>query len=305
MPDGLRIPRVTQQTIKIAFLGTGIMGAGMAANLLKSGFSVTVWNRTPAKAEALRSLGASVAGSVAAAVEASEIICMCLTGPQAVEELVLDPGGLLASGAPGKLVIDHSTISPEVSRKVSAELAGAGMEFLDAPVTGGQAGARDGTLTIMVGGESHAFGRALPVLESMGRNIVHIGPTGSGELLKLVGNLIGGVTIAATIEGLALGVAGGLDLSRMLEVLAKSSARSAFMESYSDRLIDRNYEPGFTLANRTKDFTLALDAARSEGVPLPVTALTRELFASLVDEYGELDQSGYVKLMERLGNVRI
>src|SRR3990172_3854968 len=205
---------------RVGFVGLGIMGAPMAANLLKAGFSLTVWNRTPARMEPLVELGAVAADSPADVAAASEVTLSCVTNSPDVEAVALGPRGVAEGAAPGSVYIDCSTIAPATARHVAAELAPRGIAMLDAPVSGGDVGAKAGTLAIMAGGEAEVFARCLPVLEAMGKTIVHVGSTGSGRVVKLCNQVAGALTLLAMAEAIALARGAGVDPAKMLEVVS-------------------------------------------------------------------------------------
>lgn len=264
--------------MRVGFVGLGIMGRGMAGNLLQAGFALTVYNRSAERASALVERGAALGASPAAVARSSEIIGVCVTDDAAVEAVLSGDEGLLAGLAPGKIVLDHSTISPQQTRSAAARAAACGAEWLDAPVTGGEQGAAAGTLTIMVGGSAAGFSQASPYLQRVGRTLVHVGGSGQGQLVKLVNNFIGGVALVGAAEGLRLGLAGGVPLETMMEVLTAGSADSVSLRLLADRLRSGDDRPGFSLANRLKDMDLALEAARALGVCPALGALAAELF---------------------------
>jgi len=261
--------------MRAGFVGLGLMGRGMAGNLLKKGLGLTVYNRTAQRTADLAELGAAVAPSPAALAQACDVIGICVTDGAAVEAVVQ---ALLPALRPGQFVVDHSTISPEQTRRLAAEVAGRGAEFLDAPVTGGDRGAAAGTLTIMVGGSAEGFEAVRPYLEAMGKKIVRVGASGQGQLVKLVNNFIGGIALAGAAEGLLLGLRGGVPLATIMEVLSAGSASSVSLQLLADRLARADFRPGFSLANRLKDMDLAMEAARSLGAALPVGGAVAELF---------------------------
>ncbi len=213
-------------TERVGFVGLGIMGAPMAANLLKAGFQVTVWNRTPARMEPLLELGAAGAGSPAEVAAISSVTISCVTNSPDVEAVALGPGGIAEGAGPGSVYIDCSTIAPETARHVAAALAPRGIAMLDAPVSGGDVGARAATLAIMVGGEAEVFARCLPVLEAIGKTIVHVGPSGSGQVVKLCNQVAGGLNLLAMAEAISLARGAGVDPARMLEVVSAGAAGS-------------------------------------------------------------------------------
>lgn len=264
--------------MRVGFVGLGIMGRGMAGNLLQAGFALTVYNRSAERAAPLVARGAALGASPAAVARSAEIIGVCVTDDAAVEAVLSGDEGLLAGLSPGKIVLDHSTISPRQTRSAAARAAARGAEWLDAPVTGGEQGAAAGTLTIMVGGSAEGFSLASSYLQRVGRTLVHVGGSGQGQLLKLVNNFIGGVALVGAAEGLRLGLAGGVPLETMMEVLTAGSADSVSLRLLADRLRSGDNRPGFSLANRLKDMDLALEVARALGVCPALGALAAELF---------------------------
>jgi len=259
----------------------GIMGAPMARNLLKAGFGVTVWNRTRSKAEALTVDGATLAGSPAEVAARSDIVMACVTNSSDVEEVVLGRGGVVEGAAPGSVLVDHSTISPAVSRSVAAKLAERGIAMLDAPVSGGDIGAQAGTLAIMVGGEPDVFERCRAVLDAMGKTIVHVGPSGAGQVVKACNQVAGGLNLLALAEAVALARRSGVDPEKMLEVVGAGAAGSWMISNLGPRALRSDFAPGFMVELMQKDLRLALGAADASHTPLPGTALVHQLFQVL------------------------
>lgn len=266
---------------RVGFVGLGIMGAPMAANLLKSGFSVTVWNRTSSRMELLLELGAQAADSPAGVAAASEVTVSCVTNSPDVEQVTLGPGGIVEGARPGSAYIDCSTISPETARRIAHALSERGVAMLDAPVSGGDVGAKAGTLAIMVGGEPDAFARCLPVLEAMGQTIVHVGPSGAGQVVKLCNQVAGGLHLLAMAEAIALARGAGVDPEKMLEVVSAGAAGSWMLSNLAPRAVRGDFAPGFMVDLMQKDLRLVLDAAAQSYTPLPGTALVSQLFQSV------------------------
>jgi 3-hydroxyisobutyrate dehydrogenase len=269
---------------RVGFIGLGIMGAPMAANLLKAGFEVTVWNRSPSRSRPLIDAGATGAGSPAAVAAASEVALSCVTNSGDVEEVALGPEGVIHGAKPGSVYIDCSTISPETARKVAQELGERGVHMLDAPVSGGDIGAKAGTLAIMVGGEAEVFERCLPVLQAMGKTIVHVGPSGSGQVVKLCNQVAGGLNLLAAAEAINLARKAGVDPTKMLEVVSAGAAGSWMLSNLAPRAVKGDYAPGFMVDLMQKDLRLVLDAANESHTPLPGTALVSQLFQSIQAE---------------------
>jgi len=265
---------------RVGFIGLGIMGKPMAGNILKAGFPLTVFNRTRSKMEELVRGGAKPAGSPKEVASASDVVVTMVSDSQAVKEVVLGEGGIIEGAAAGSSVIDMSTISPEVTRGVASELAEKGINLLDAPVSGGQTGARAGTLSIMVGGERKAFEECLPVFEAMGKKIVHVGPSGDGQTVKLCNQVICALNILAVSEGILLASRAGVDTEKMLEAVGAGSAASWMLANVGPKMVSRDFEPGFMVWLQQKDLSLVLDLAKSLNLPLPGTSLVNQLFRS-------------------------
>ncbi len=266
---------------RVGFIGLGIMGGPMAANLLRAGFRLTVWNRTAAKMERLAELGAATAGSPAEVAAASDVVFTCVTASRDVEAVVLGPGGVVEGARPGSLVIDCSTIAPETARRLHARLRELGIGMLDAPVSGGDVGAKAGTLAVMVGGEAADFDRALLLLQAIGNRIVHVGPPGAGQVVKLCNQVAGGLNLLAMAEALSLCRRSGVEPAKMLEVVSAGAAGSWMLEHLGPRAAKRDFAPGFMVDLMQKDLQLVLDAARATATPLPGSALVSQLFAVL------------------------
>jgi 3-hydroxyisobutyrate dehydrogenase-like beta-hydroxyacid dehydrogenase len=285
---------------KVAFLGLGIMGSRMAANLCRAGFEVHAWNRTRERAEELAAEhGAVVADTPATASAAAGVaITMVVDAPQ-VEEVLFGPDGV-ADGLPeGGLAVDMSTIAPSASRAIAARLAERGVGFLDAPVTGSKPKAADGTLTIMAGGDAPEFERARPLFDAMGRLVTHVGPHGHGSMVKLINNTIAAVNTAAIGEGIALGRRAGVDLDKLVEVVSAGSGASAMLDLKARPIIDREYETLFKLGHMLKDVRHCLAEAEALGVELKVAAAAETLYAG-ADEAGDYD-ADFAAVAEHVG----
>lgn len=291
---------------RIGFIGLGIMGSGMAMNVLRAGFPLTVWNRTPAKTTPLAAAGAAVASTPAELAAASDIVVICISDTADVEAVVLGPQGVIEGARPGSLVIDMSTISPAATRQIAGALAERGVEMLDAPVSGGSEGAARGTLSIMVGGAAAAVQRAMPVLQAMGQRITHVGPHGAGQTVKLVNQVMVVGNCLAMAEGLLLAQAGGVDLDKALEAVSGGAAGSWMLSNRGPQILARDWRPGFTIALQQKDLRLVLEAADQQGAPLPGTALIFQLYRTL--EARGLSGDGnhaLIKALEALSGIEI
>lgn len=291
---------------RVAFIGLGIMGAPMARNLLAAGYRLTVCNRSHGPVDALAGDGAEPAATPAEAAAAADFVITMLPDSPQVREVVAGERGVLAGARPGTLLIDMTTMSPIVARELAAQVAERGCAMLDAPVSGGDVGARDGTLSIMVGGEAADLERARPLLEVLGSRIVHVGPSGSGQLVKACNQLVVTQHFAAVSEALVLASKAGLDLERVLDVLSAGLAGSRIMEVRRRNLLDRDFRPGFKLDLLAKDLEIVHATARELRVPLPMTAAAAELVeAARIAGHGEDDNSALLTVLERLAGHQI
>lgn len=289
----------------IGFIGLGVMGLPMARNLRRAGYELLVHNLTPRKAEVLARDGARVAGSPREVAESCHTVITVLPDSADVEQVVAGPSGLMDGLRTGALVVDMSTISPRLTRRLAACLVEMGASMLDAPVSGGDVGATRGTLTIMVGGETADFARARPLFEVMGENIVHVGPIGAGQVAKAANQVVVGLTIAAVAEALALGVRGGVPAETLLDVLGTGLAGNRVMELKREKLLSGVFEPGFRAELHHKDLGIALAEGRESGAALPVTALVDQLFGVMARKgWGKEDHSALVRLIEALSESR-
>jgi len=290
----------------VGFIGLGIMGRPMAKNLLKAGYSLVVHNRSQGAVQELVGLGAKAAGSPEAVARETRVVVLMLPSSPDVEQVALGPQGLLAGARPGQIVVDMSTISPLVTRKVGAALAEKGVRMLDAPVSGGEKGAIEGTLSIMVGGDPAVFQEVLPLFQAMGKTITHLGPLGAGGFTKLANQIVVAGNLTALAEALTLAAKAGLDIELTLKALGGGLAGSRCLEQKTPNYLAHEYRPGFKIDLHYKDLGLIMEAARELGVPLPTTALVQELFAALrVRGRGGLDHSGVITLFEDLAGVEV
>ena len=283
----------------IGFIGLGIMGSPMAANLVRAGFDVAGHTRSRPGLDRLTAAGGRAAGSLAEAVAGADAVITMLPDSPDVESVLLGPGGVLANAEPGTLIIDMSTISPQTARAVAA--AADGFRVLDAPVSGGERGAVDGTLSIMVGGSADDVASARPVLEALGTTIVHVGPTGAGQTVKAANQLVVAGTIQLVAEAIVLLEASGVDAEAGLRVLAGGLAGSTVLDRKASSMLAREFTPGFRVDLHHKDLGIMLDAARSAGAVVPVGALVAQLMAALrAQGDGGLDHTALLRLTERL-----
>jgi 2-hydroxy-3-oxopropionate reductase len=289
----------------IAVIGLGIMGGPMAANLVGAGFDVVGYNRSPQKVRTLVAQGGRAAGSVAEAVAEADVVLTMLPDSPDVEAVVLGDGGVLASARRGTLLIDGSTIRPDVSVRVAEAARAAGVRAVDAPVSGGEAGAIDGTLSVMVGGEAADVEAARPVLEAVGSTIVHVGPAGSGQIVKAANQLVVAGTIQLVAEALVFLEAHGVDTDAAVTVLAGGLAGNRILDRKSRGMLAREFAPGFRVDLHHKDLGIVTSAAREVGVAIPVGALVAQLMGALRAEgHGGLDHSALLLLVEQLSGRR-
>jgi len=263
---------------KIGFIGLGTMGRPMVMNLLKAGYPVRVFNRTRARMEPLVVAGAEPAGSYADVADGVDVLITMLSDSDDVREVILGPGGALGALASGSIIVDMSTISPAVAIEISEACRAQAVEFLDAPVTGGESGAVTGTLSIMVGGSERVLDTARGPLESLGSKITYMGPNGSGQAAKLCNQVICGLNILAVSEGLALAEAAGLDLKKLLEAINGGAAGSWMLSNLGPKMIEEDWAPGFRIALQRKDLRLALELAAQFGIPLEGTTCSKAAF---------------------------
>ncbi|WP_159953363.1 NAD(P)-dependent oxidoreductase [Rhizobium sp. 18065] len=284
----------------IAVIGTGIMGAPMAGRLAEAGFKVTAWNRTPDKAAALHDRGVATAGTVVEAVEdADVVICMLSSGP-VCETLLMGEDGVIAAMRPGSTLLVMSSIPVETAVALSKAASARQIAGLDAPVSGGEKGARDGTLAIMAGGDAAVVDRLRPLFSCLGR-VTHVGPSGSGALTKLANQLIVASTICAVAEALTLAQSGGADPARVREALLGGFADSTVFRQHGLRMVEGNFQPGGPAKYQVKDTSTALGFARSRGLTLPVSEEVDRLFQAMVNHGdGELDHSGVILELQRM-----
>jgi 2-hydroxy-3-oxopropionate reductase len=290
----------------IGFIGLGVMGDPMARNLIGAGHSLVVHNRSPQPARALAEAGAEVVNGPREVAERSDVVITMLPDSAAVEAVVLGEDGVLTGASKGDLLVDMSTIHPTVSVAVAQAAAERGVAALDAPVSGGDVGARQGTLSIMVGGDAADVERARPLLEVLGKTIVHVGEGGAGQVVKACNQVVVAVTIAAVSEALVLGSKAGVDPARILDVLGGGLAANKVMEVRRTNFLEHDFTPGFRIDLHHKDLNIALESGDAYGVPLPVTGLVQQYMRALrAQGHGGDDHSGLLQLVEELADHRI
>lgn len=293
-------------TERVGFIGLGIMGRGMARNLLKAGFPLRVWNRTASRMQPLVDEGAEAGASPADVAAHSDIIITCVSDTPDVEAVILGEDGVIHGAKQGSLVIDCSTISPKVTKEIAAKLAEKGIHMLDAPISGGSEGAAKGTLSIMVGGDADQFERAMPVFQAMGKTITHIGPNGTGQTVKLVNQVLVVGNCLAMCEALLLAQAGGVDLQKTYDAISQGAAGSWMFTNRAPQIMRRDWRPGFTVALQQKDLRLVLEAADELGVPLAGTGLIFNLYRTLEARgLGEEGNHALIKALEALAGFEV
>jgi 2-hydroxy-3-oxopropionate reductase len=267
---------------------------------------LSVYNRSSAAVEELATQGAQACQSSREVAERSEVILTCLPDSPDVEQVILGPNGVLEGAKPGSIIADMSTISPQVSIRIAGEAAQKGVQMLDAPVSGGDRGAIAGTLSIMVGGEKAAFDACLDIFQAMGTTIVHLGDIGAGGYTKLANQIMVALQLEAMAEGLVLGAKAGVDPALMVQAIGAGLARCGVLEVRAPNVLEGNFNPGFMIRLHLKDLRLALEAGHALGVPLPVTAVVREMYNALqVAGKGDRDHSGIILLLEDLAQVQV
>jgi 3-hydroxyisobutyrate dehydrogenase len=289
---------------QVGFVGLGIMGRAMASNLLKAGFALQVWNRTPSRMEELVAAGAHAAESPADLAARCDIIITCVSDTPDVEAVILAENGVIHGARPGSLVIDCSTVSPHATRQIADRLDQVGVAMLDAPVSGGSEGAARGTLSIMVGGPKEAFERALPVLQAMGKAITHVGDHGDGQTVKLVNQTLVVGNCLAMCEALLLAQAGGVDLQKTYDAISQGAAGSWMFSNRAPQIMRRDFRPGFTIDLQQKDLRLVLEAADDLGVPLVAVGLVFQLYRTLQAQgLGGDGNHALIKALENLSAI--
>jgi len=290
----------------VGFIGLGIMGQPMALNLIKAGYKLTVYNRTPGKAAPLERKGAVVASTPAEAARDADFVQIIVSDSAAVEDVVLGKSGILETLSPGAIVIDSSTISPVVSRKLACHASGKGARWLDAPVTGSKAWAEKGELTFMVGGDREAFERALPVLLALGKKHIYCGSHGLGLAAKLAQNTIQAAMVEIFCEGFVLAAKAGVQPQTMLEIIQSSMARASLTDFKAPFIFKGDFTPYFPLRLMHKDLELAMETGYAQNVPMPVLATVKEVFsAAKAQGKGDLDYAAVITFLEELAGVKV
>ncbi|WP_303787090.1 NAD(P)-dependent oxidoreductase [Azovibrio restrictus] len=287
--------------MKIGFIGLGIMGRPMALNLLTAGHEVRVWARRPESMAPLLEAGAQAGESPAALGGWAELVISMVADAPDVRQVLLGEQGVARTPRSGLVAVDMSTIAPAAARAIGTDLAAAGVDFVDAPVSGGEAGAIAGTLSIMAGGSEAAFARALPAFEAMGKNIVHVGGMGAGQVAKAANQVVTGMGVLAVAEAFNFARCSGVDPAKVREALLGGFAYSRILENHGQRMLDRNFKPGFKAWMHQKDMNIVMETAFELGLALPGSATAAQMFNALVGQgMGEEDSIALLKLLEQL-----
>jgi 3-hydroxyisobutyrate dehydrogenase len=290
--------------IRIGFIGTGLMGLPMAKNLLKAGFSVTAYNRTLSRAEPLKELGGSVAASPKEVTQNSDVVITIVSDTPDVQQVILGANGIIEAIRPGMTVIDMSTISPRVTKQIAADLAARGVDMLDAPVSGGEKGAIEATLSIMVGGRQVIVEKCRPIFEAMGKKLVYCGANGQGQMVKLCNQITIASNLVAAAEAVAFAKKAGVDPLTMIEAVGAGAAGSWVVNVLGPKMATHDFAPGFMVKLQQKDLRLVMQAASELGVSLPGAMLANQLFTAVEAEGGgDLGTQSLVKVTEKLANL--
>jgi 2-hydroxy-3-oxopropionate reductase len=291
---------------RIGLIGLGLMGTPMAKNLLKAGYELSVHDINRKAVDEVVGLGAKGDSSPKEVAASAEAILLSLPGDSEVEEVILGKDGILEGGRPGSVLVDMSTISPLTAKRMAEALQKHGMEMLDAPVSGGQEGAREGGLTVMVGGKPEVFERMHPVLQKLGKNVTHIGGHGAGQVAKAANQIIVGLTIEAVAEALVFASKAGVDPEKVRKALLGGYAQSRVLELHGRRMTDRNFEPGGKVRSHKKDIEIIMSVARELGMYLPGTALLSHLWNAVAGQGGlDWDHSSLVKVLEVMSQTEV
>ena len=287
--------------MEVGFIGLGLMGRPMALNLIRAGYRVHVWSRRRESMQPLLDAGAGDCASAAAAASRAEVVISMVADAPDVEQVALGPQGVADGARPGLIFVDMSTIAPAAAQSTAARLAERGIAMLDAPVSGGEVGAIDATLTIMVGGDAAAFERVKPLFEAMGRTVSLIGASGAGQVAKACNQILTGVGVAAVAEAMNFAHRSGVDAAKVREALLGGFAYSRILENHGQRMLDRNFKPGFKAWMHQKDMRIVMEEAHRLGLALPSAAATTQMFNAMVGSgLGDDDSVAMLKLLERM-----
>ncbi len=290
--------------IRVGFIGTGLMGLPMARNLRKAGFPVTAYNRTRSRADPLTEQGGVVVDSPREVAERSDVVITIVSDTPDVQQVILGPNGIIEAIRPGMTIIDMSTISPRVTKQIAADLAARGVEMLDAPVSGGEKGAIEGTLSIMVGGKQEVVERCRPLFEAIGKKLVYCGASGQGQMVKLCNQITIASNLVAAAEAVAFAKKAGVDPLTMIEAVGAGAAGSWVINVLGPKMATHDFAPGFMVKLQQKDLRLVMQAASELGVSLPGAMLANQLFTAVEAEGGgDLGTQSLVKVTEKLANL--
>ena len=296
---------MTSQPLKIGFIGLGIMGAPMAGHLLKAGHQLSVFTRSKVP-EAIAADGATLCPSAKSVAQSADIIITMLPDTPDVAEVLFGESGVASGLSAGKTVVDMSSISPVETKQFAKKIEALGCDYLDAPVSGGEVGAKNATLSIMAGGKEEVFARVRPVFEVMGKNITLVGANGDGQTCKVANQIVVALTINAVAEGLLFAAKAGADTAKVRQALMGGLATSRILDILGERMIKRTFDPGFRIALHQKDLNLALGAAKSLGLALPATSHAQQLFSACMAHGGAAwDHSAMIRALEKLSNFEI
>ncbi len=291
---------------KVGYIGLGLMGSGIARNLMKAGHTLVVHNRSRAIVDEFAAEGAIPASSPREVAAQVEFVFTNLPDSPDVELVALGPDGIIEGAHEGLIWIDNSTIKPETARHVAEKLAEAGVQSLDAPVSGGDIGARNGTLSIMVGGPQDAFDRALPLFEAMGKTVTRVGDSGAGQIAKVANQIVVAGTMIAMCEALVMAQKSGVDPERVVQAISGGAAQCWALDKKPPKIFKRDLGPGFKAYMQAKDLKIVVDTGRTYGVPLPLTGISHQLYEAMVAMgNGELDNSAVITVLEALAGVQV
>ncbi len=291
---------------RLGFIGLGIMGRPMTKNLLKAGYEVTVWNRSEPGIADVEKAGAKRASSPADVASKADVVLSCVTDSPDVEQVYLGKNGVIENIREGMICIDHSTISPTVAQSVASKLTEKGAQMLDAPVSGGEIGAIEARLSIMVGGDEATFESVKPILEAMGKRITYIGSSGAGQTTKLCNQIAGALNNLAAAEAMILAAKSGVNLERMLEAISGGAAGSWVLDNLAPKVLKRNFDPGFMVKLQQKDMRLVIDAAKNVKAALPGSVLVNQLFQAVESRgLGDEGVQALVKSLEWLNDTEV
>ncbi|MED5574180.1 MAG: NAD(P)-dependent oxidoreductase [Pseudomonadota bacterium] len=300
-------PELRRETarMRVGFIGLGLMGTPMAAKVAEAGHSLTVWGRTASKLQPVLALGAEAADSPRALAETSDVVLLCVTDTDAVEMVVFGDDGVAAGGVAGKVLIDHSSIQPDASRRFAARLLDAcGMDWLDAPVSGGPAGVERGTLVVMAGGEDAPFAKVKEVVASYAARFTLMGPPGAGQSTKLINQTLVAAHVAIVAEATQLALDAGIDAERIPQALAGGRADSVVLQDFMPRMIARDFEPAATLKIMLKDLEMIAGLSSETGTAMPITRLVSELHRLLIAKgLGDQDNSAMIRLYDTVNDI--